>query len=587
MTGPSFSQQTLSRNLAAIAAMAPETAAWLRRWGRDPEPHAPCALDPKPLREHTPRTGGITVVIGGGRLDEVCMLLSRVPPGHQVFLLEPRGRLLAAGLGRFDLDVPLTREALVILPPGQSQLEEALGRHPQLGLAEQVDFLNLNGPHPDPETGEAQARLYRLLSHALAARDLALQWEEPRGVNLISNLAQAPLMGRALEAVGCMSGRPALILAAGPSLPRMLERLTGRLGGVVALVCDQALPQVMDAGIAPSAAACTIPGMGRLSCYSHPRLHQTPLIAEETAHAPTLRAHPGPRFVCLGARGTALGPLAVLANHFTPQEHPLGRLAELAVYLGCDPLIIAGADLAQPEGKLLMPSADGGWVRTGLRQAAAACSLGRVLRRHGVQAFNLDAAGLDLPGARAVDWDQATPFLGSEGQPMVIEPLVRERWLGADALDSFAKYLHTNAAAATRLWQRAAAPMADYPPGPQPEAGSWLSAADALYVALAEQAAADPLQAAFLEGCLVRAFLRRHRMVCHGQETRVRVEDACRGLGSCLGDLESRAFELAQGLKETAAEFSELAQALRDKDATRLDEFARRMGRTQPVEAPS
>ena len=71
------------------------------------------------------------------------------------------------------------------------------------------------------------------------------------------------------------------------------------------------------------------------------------------------------------------------------------------------------------------------------------------------------------------------------------------------------------------------------------------------------------------------------------KETRVRVEDACRGLGSCLGDLESRAFELAQGLKETAAEFSELAQALRDNDTPRLDEFARRMGRTQPVELPS
>ncbi len=586
--GSSFSSQRLHRNLAALAVTAPEVACWLRGAGADREPPPgdcppPGADQRTSLQEYEPPDGGITVILGGGDLRLVWDFLQEAPAGHQVFLLEPHPQCLAAGLGRFDLEPMLCREALVILAPSQAALEEALNRHPQLGLVPRVEFLELAPPPLQRRYGAVWARLYRLLGHALKARDLALKWEEPRGVNLISNLSQVPLMGRVGELAGCLGGGIALLLEAGPSLAPALERLAGKLGGVLVMASDEALPLVMEAGILPSAVACTIPGLGRLSCYSHRGLERVPLIAEDVAHAPTVRAHPGPRFICLGARGTALGPLDYLARHFTPQHHTLGRMAEAALFMGCRHLVLAGADLVDPEGDLSMPAMDGGMVKSDLEKAAAACSLGQVLARGRVTALNTSPGGLGLPGTRLASWKQVGELLPGPGQPLGIEPLVHERWLSPPDLESFARDLRCAAAAANRLWQRAAAPLADYPPQGPEQVRPWLAAADALYVALAEQAAADRLQAAFLEGCLVRAFLRRYRLICQGHQQATGVDEACRGLGSCLKDLQWRAHELAQALAETAGEFMGLAQSLYRDDQGLPQNFARQIGRPAPA----
>jgi hypothetical protein len=573
-----FSTDILRRNLDELAAAAPEVARWLEAEGDPRSPEAEPAPAPPAPPAHEPRSGGITVVVGGGLLDTVSRLVAAMPPGHQVFVLEPRPGRLARGLGRFDLSPWLREGDLVILAPQEAALEEALSRHPQLALAEQVEFLHLAGEDADRREAAVWARLYRVLGQALKARDLALRWEEPRGANLVDNLVHAAFMGRAAELAGAAAGRPAVVLESGPGLAEAVERLAGHAGGAVVLCSDEALPQVLEAGLVPSAAVTTRPVLGRLSCYCHSDLERVPLVAEELAHAATLRAHPGPRFICLGARGTALGPLKPLAGAFTPQQHTLGRQVELALFLGCRPIVLAGAELTTPGGRLSLPAMDGGRVRAELEQAAAACSLGQVLARAGRTVLAVGPQGQGLPGARLAGWDEAAEPL-EPGQPLGLDPVTAERWLGPPELDAFARELKAAAGAATRLWQRAAAPLADFPPERPDAAGSWLNAADRLFVALAEQAAADPLQAAFLEGCLVRAFLRRHRLVCRTRERGMEVREVSRDLSLCLADLEARARVLARGLAETADTLAELAAALAAGDVRHPAAFARRMGR--------
>lgn len=584
-----FSLQVLKKNLTMLAAVAPEVSCWLEMagdaWDESGLPgdmqitqHHSSQLGSSQPPGFQPQTGGITVVVGGGLLDEVLELVSTMPPGHQVFVLEPRARLLTTGLGRFDLAGYLREGDLVVLAPHEHALEEALSRHPQLALAEQVEFLHLTGDDGDDASGAIWARLYRVLGQALKARDLALRWEEPRGANLVGNLTQAVFMGRALELIGACQGKPAIILEAGESLGRSLEQLAGNLAGAVLLVSDEALPQVLDAGVIPTAAVSTRPVLGRLSCYCHQNLEQVPFIVEEVSHAPTLRAHPGPRFLCLGARGTALGHLKPLAKYFTPQHHTLGRQTEIALMLGCKPIVLAGADLTTPEGRLTMPSMTGGMVKADLDQAAAACSLGQVLARAGATVLNTSAKGLGLPGARPALMEDVLGMT-QPGQPIVLEPLTHERWLSLGELTSYARELAMAAGGATRLWQRAAAPLADFPPADPAEASPWLTAADRLFVALAEQAAADSLQAAYLEGCLVRAFLRRHQLVCKGRDQGVSLREACRQLNLCLADLENKAQSLASELKRAANTLNELAAAMEQGDQLFLSGFARRMGR--------
>ncbi|MCF8032065.1 MAG: DUF115 domain-containing protein [Desulfarculaceae bacterium] len=579
----SFSPDLYRKNLDVLAMVSPEVAAWLERSGVGPLAPPPAGAvdqDAAGLSGLKPRAGGITLVVGGGLLDEVALLLERMPAGHQVFCLQPRAEVLAAALGRHDLGMPLSQEELVLLAPSEAALEEALSRNPQLSLTGQMEMVHLHGGS-DPEAAAARARLYRVLGHALRARDLALDWEMQSGANLVANLIHAVFSGAATGLPACMPGRPAVLALDGPSLEPALEKLAGNLGGAVFFCSDRALPRVARAGIEPSGVGLAGPALGPLFAFSHPVLERTPLIAEEVAHAPTIRAHPGPVFLCLGPRGTALGPLAPLAEHLTPQQHTLGRLAELALVIGCDPLILVGADMVDPQGELIMPDMNGGTARATLYQAAGACALGRVLARLGVSALNTSPKGLGLPGTRFVDLDSLLPVIGGPGQPLKVPLLHQERWLEADALDEYALGLNRASTAATRLWQRAAAPLADYQELCSVRASDWLYASEALFLALAEQAAADAMLAAFLDGCLVRSFRRRHHLVCRSRAQQICIDDCCDQLRLCLAELEGRAGELAAGLRRTATEMTELAQARREGDEQFLDRFAKSTGHAQ------
>lgn len=586
MRARNFIPELLRHNFAVLASVSPEVASWLQGDAEDgrsrppdaplPAPHLP--RHPNPLLEGEITPDGITLVVGGGALDEVVELLGRMPDGHQVFVLQPRASLLAQGLGRHDLGAHLAGGDLVLLAPAEAAMEAALARHPQLVLAERLRVIHLAGPDFGPAEEAARARLFRVLGQALLARDWALAWEGPSGANLIRNLCHLAFMGAAADLVGVAQGRTAVILEAGPGLAQALDALTGRLEGVPVLASEAALPAVLAAGILPTAAAITSPAAGVLHGWSHPDLARLPLIAEETAHASTLKDHPGPRLICLGPRLSLPGLWEPFTDNLSPQHHTLGRMAEFAALLGCRGVVLAGADLTDPQGGLLLPGMDGDPVATRLSQAAAANALGRVLVRTNLRAHNLSPRGLGLPGCRPAGPDEVSSLLSGPGQPLRVMALDQERWLGAGQLFQVARGLRLAANGATRLWQRAAAPLSDFPcqeTGPNPPL---VHSADQLFVALAEQAAAEPLLSAFLGGCLVRAFRRRHRLVCSGGSAGVGLEVACQEIERCLRDMESRAGELSVALVQMAEEFEELGRARQTGDLAFLEDYARQTG---------
>ena len=253
----------------------------------------------------------------------------------------------------------------------------------------------------------------------------------------------------------------------------------------------------------------------------------------------------------------------------------------MALVAGCGPLILVGADLTDQRGELVMPDMNGGTTRATLYQASGACSLGRVLARRGFTAYNTSPHGLGLPGTSYADLETLLPSLGGPGQPLKASLLHQERMLGAEGLEEYARGLNRASTAATRLWQRAAAPLADYQELCSIRANDWLYASEALFLALAEQAAADAMLAAFLDGCLVRSFRRRHHLVCRARAHQIGIGDCCDQLRLCLAELEGRAGELAAGLRRTASEMNELAQARRDHDTRFLEHFAHSAGHSQ------
>ncbi|CAO0819774.1 DUF115 domain-containing protein [Desulfarculales bacterium] len=462
-----------------MAAASPEVACWLKAevdFANCPEQGAAlkaCPPGPNPLLERNLTVGGITVVMGGRLLNEVCGLIERMPPSHQVFVLEPRAEVLALGLGRHQVALQVDEGDLVLLAPSEAALEKALHR----SLPRQ----------PAPTRG-TRGRLYRVLGQAVKARDMAFDWEEPAGANLIRNLCHLAFMGRSIDLISSLQGRPAMLAEAGPSLPAALGSLVGNLGNAALFCSEHALPAVLETGILPTAVAVTNPGPGPLWGYEHPLLASTPLLTEEVAHASTVKAHPGARFLCLGPQVTMPGLFSLLASAFTPQHHCLSRLAEVAALAGCQSLILVEADLHQEGGELRLPGMDGLSVCTSLEQAATANSLGRVLARYGIRTVNTAFRGLGLPGTRQALLSEVLPLLGGAGQPLKAADL-EEAWLTTEELAKVAQGLRLAANGATRIWQRAAAPLVDFPCGQGQQAAALLTSADHLFVALAEHMA--------------------------------------------------------------------------------------------------
>ena len=155
-------------------------------------------------------------------------------------------------------------------------------------------------------------------------------------------------------------------------------------------------------------------------------------------------------------------------------------------------------------------------------------------------------------------WDR----LGGKGQPLRLRALEGEQLMGPDDLYQYGMALSEAACMSMRFSQSAAAPMNDEPPRPGRGARLWLRALDGLFVALSEQAAGDPMLSSLLEGCLVRAFRRRHRLACWAANRSLPVEEVGRQLCLCLDEMRRTVDPVAHRLQKISADMKRLGQSL-------------------------
>lgn len=163
-----------------------------------------------------------------------------------------------------------------------------------------------------------------------------------------------PGIGRLRNA---MSGQPAIIVAAGPSL-RKNKHLLPQAKGRAVLICVQtAFQQLLDIGVEPEFVTSLDYHDICAQFFQHiPRHVRTELVAEPKATPRIFDLNPG--------------PLSLLGNSFIEQllrEMKLHRpgLASgatvahlayyLAEYLGCDPIIFVGQDLGFSDGLAYTP----------------------------------------------------------------------------------------------------------------------------------------------------------------------------------------------------------------------------------------
>jgi hypothetical protein len=158
---------------------------------------------------------------------------------------------------------------------------------------------------------------------------------------------------------GAARGRPAVVVAAGPSLARDLPLLRQAADRCVVIAVQTVLRTLLENGIRPH--FVTSLDYHELSSEFFRDVHgaeQTVLVAEPKAAPTVLDAHPGPRHV-LNHRyvATLLGANAPPRGSLTPGTTVAHLAFYLAQHLGCDPIGLLGQDLGFPDGLYYMPGA--------------------------------------------------------------------------------------------------------------------------------------------------------------------------------------------------------------------------------------
>jgi hypothetical protein len=156
---------------------------------------------------------------------------------------------------------------------------------------------------------------------------------------------------------GRFTGRAGVVVSAGPSLARNMEVLRAVRGKAPVVAVSTALKALLGRGIEPDFAV--IIDYGRLSRRYFEAVAQAariPLVCDLKANAGAVAAYEGPKlFGDDPIVNTLLGGIGGPKGQLTSGSTVAHAAYHFACYLGCDPVIFVGQDLAYTDGELHVP----------------------------------------------------------------------------------------------------------------------------------------------------------------------------------------------------------------------------------------
>jgi hypothetical protein len=344
LVGPFESLQLLS-----------QSGSWVRvHSGRDPEGEAARWLDDTLRGRPLPSA---VCVIGAG-LGYVVDVIEARAPQTRILVVEPEPGLVPYLLGRRDWSALIESGRLLPLwAPAFAGASEAWriieGEDQPLILSHPV----LTRERPEAAL-EAVGVVRRAANDWKANKEARDRFAGRYLFNTLRNLPLFETAGDVSAMTGACRGVPAIIAAAGPSLNRNLDELSA-LGPLreraVVLCVDTALRPCLAAGIEPHFAVAVDPAEANARHLIDPgACANTWLVAEPSVEPAAFEAfqdrtllfrvaehHPWP---WLRSQGIERGKLRVWGSVLT-------AAVDFALKLGCDPIVLIGADLAYTDGQ--------------------------------------------------------------------------------------------------------------------------------------------------------------------------------------------------------------------------------------------
>ncbi len=314
----------------------------------DPEEEARRWLEATPLQP-----SATYVVLGMGMGYHVLEIERRRGPGTRLVVFEADVRLMRAALERLDFSGLLASGTALLHAGGDlDRLFEKIEAR-TLDIAHSPVQLLAHGPSSSLQP-EYYERASRWTTAAVQRLSMAVQTEyllaERLFENRFGNLFRYLVSPTLDELAGRFRGVPAVIVSAGPSLHRSLDRLAAFEGRAVLIAVSTALKVLLHEGIRPTFAA--IVDFNAISKryfdrLDHDVVRRIPLLCDPRAAPEAIGAYPGPLVfnhdrVSYGlTRRTRGDPQA-----FERTTNVASFAFDVAGLLGCGPVVFVGQDLA-------------------------------------------------------------------------------------------------------------------------------------------------------------------------------------------------------------------------------------------------
>ncbi len=313
------------------------------------------------LAEHA-----VVVVHGFGLGHHVAELARRLGRRGVVLVLEPDVSLLHSALGAVDHAAALAGSNVIIVTDPADRA--ALARHLQGAewlLGQGLAFLD----HPpsrrrlDAAIAAFGATLAATATHARMTVVTTLLRSVETVRNLTGNLARYVTAPGIADLAGTQTGRPAILVAAGPSLGPALDRLADPAVRERAVIvsAQTTLRPLLARGIRPH--FVTALDYHAISSRFYDGLRPADvagieLVVDPKAHPSILESFPGTVRCCRAPLLDAiLGDAARPMGELPPGATVAHLSAYLARHLGCDPIVTVGQDLGFTDGLYYGPGA--------------------------------------------------------------------------------------------------------------------------------------------------------------------------------------------------------------------------------------
>jgi len=289
----------------------------------------------------------VAILFGYGS-GHVARAIARRMPRGRVGVFEPNRAVLRVGLTHG----PIPDNVFVL--PCELSLKQFL--HQSLHAHKKVSLVRW--PPSERTDPAAFGQAARIVKEALdrtrivqRTRRIRLDGWRRSFLENLPRLAEAAGIGQMAHA---LCGRPAIVVAAGPSLDRNIEHLARVPRGVAILAVNTAAGALARAGIEPTAIVCVESLDVSPQLADLPFLRRLPLFLELSAH-PALWRLPAARIVAMALDNASM---SLFAERLAPGVRLSGGFcvanaaAALAYRLGAAEIVLVGQDLAYPDGRM-------------------------------------------------------------------------------------------------------------------------------------------------------------------------------------------------------------------------------------------